>query len=108
MPVSRVSMLLSSCKMLSECKHKMRLIYVGKRQSDKVPKELEKKSKGFADAGTFLEIERADFGLLFKEMDCFIIHGGLGTTVEALRMKKPCCVTGPLLLDQRFWGGVCY
>lgn len=45
--------------------------------------------------------------MLFKELDLFIIHGGLGTTVEALRMKKPTCVTGPLLLDQRFWGSVC-
>merc|ERR1712087_798773 len=31
-----------------------------------------------------------------------------GTTVEALRLQKPCCVTGPLLLDQRFWGNVCF
>jgi len=38
----------------------------------------------------------------------FIVHGGLGTTVEALRMKKPTVVTGPLLMDQRFWGNVCY
>ncbi|CAE8679823.1 unnamed protein product [Polarella glacialis] len=40
-------------------------------------------------------------------MDCFIIHGGLGTTVEALRTHKPVAVTGLLLMDQRFWGGVC-
>lgn len=26
-----------------------------------------------------------DFGILFPWMDCFIVHGGLGTTVEALR-----------------------
>merc|ERR1712046_309379 len=45
---------------------------------------------------------------LFKHIDCFIVHGGLGTTVEALRMRKPCVVTGPLLLDQRFWGTVCF
>eukprot|EP00965_Chrysotila_dentata_P043387 1442662-Pleurochrysis_carterae.AAC.1 len=32
--------------------------------------------------------------------------GGLGTTVKALRMHKPIVVTGPLLLDQRFWGNV--
>jgi hypothetical protein len=40
-------------------------------------------------------------------MDAFIVHGGLGTTVEALRMKQPVAVTGVLLMDQRFWGGVC-
>lgn len=36
------------------------------------------------------------------------VHGGLGTTSEALRAGRPICVTGPLLLDQRFWGAVCY
>ena len=50
----------------------------------------------------------ADFGVLFRQMDAFVVHGGLGTTVEALRMKKPVAVTGILLMDQRFWGGVCY
>ena len=103
-----------------------------------------------------------DFGVLFPFMDCFIVHGGLGTTAEALRTGafnapinvlflkvfqafiiypylsyacliwfhlisdfkpqflhmnnsrsrmiwldgpgKPTCVTGPLLMDQRFWG----
>jgi UDP:flavonoid glycosyltransferase YjiC (YdhE family) len=33
-------------------------------------------------------------------MDAFVVHGGLGTTVEALRMKKPVAVTGILLMDQ--------
>ena len=37
-----------------------------------------------------------------------MVHGGLGTTVEALRMRKPTAVTGILLMDQRFWGLVCY
>lgn len=32
---------------------------------------------------------------------------GQGTTVEALRMRKPVAVTGILLMDQRFWGLVC-
>ena len=41
-------------------------------------------------------------------MDAYIVHGGLGTTVEALRMKKPVAVTGILLMDQRFWGSVCH
>ena len=44
-------------------------------------------------AGKLLEAERADFGVLFREMDAFVVHGGLGTTVEALRMRKPTVVT---------------
>merc|ERR1712087_602071 len=40
--------------------------------------------------------------------DAFIVHGGLGTIVEALRMRKPTVVTGILLMDQRFWGQVCF
>ena len=36
-------------------------------------------------------------------MDCNIIHGGLGTTAEAMRAGKPIIVTGILLMDQRFW-----
>ena len=33
-----------------------------------------------------------------------MIHGGLGTTAEAIKAGKPCIVTGVLLMDQRFWG----
>ena len=47
-------------------------------------------------AGKLLEAERADFGVLFREMDAFVVHGGLGTTVEALRMRKPTVVTPTL------------
>lgn len=108
MPVARKAMLTCSAKMLEECNFNLRLIYVGKRGDDRVPQDLERRAKGLADTSRFLELDRADFGILFKEMDCFIVHGGLGTTVEALRLKKPCCVTGPLLLDQRFWGSVCH
>ena len=36
-----------------------------------------------------------------------MIHGGLGTTVDALRVHKPIAVSGVLLMDQRFWGQVC-
>jgi hypothetical protein len=32
---------------------------------------------------------KVDFGILFPLMDCFIVHGGLGTTVEALRTGEP-------------------
>jgi len=37
-------------------------------------------------------------------MDCLIVHGGLGTIAEAMRVGVPIIVTGVLLLDQRFWG----
>jgi len=107
MPVARAVMLKGAVKMVEECKFKMRLIYVGTRQKDQVPEDLEAKATALAKEKKLLEIEKADFGVLFKQIDCFIVHGGLGTTVEALRMKKPCVVTGPLLLDQRFWGSVC-
>lgn len=39
-----------------------------------------------------------------EEMDCIIVHGGLGTTAEAMRAGVPVMITGVLLMDQRFWG----
>mmetsp|Transcript_69260 Transcript_69260/g.109382 ORF Transcript_69260/g.109382 Transcript_69260/m.109382 type:complete len:913 (-) Transcript_69260:109-2847(-) len=109
MHVTRKLILSCAVKMIEECRFGVRLIYVGKRnEHDHGPHNLESKARQFTNTSQFLELERADFGLLFKFIDCFIVHGGLGTTVEALRLRKPCCVTGPLLLDQRFWGNVCH
>eukprot|EP00811_Abedinium_folium_P007820 NODE_17216_length_955_cov_4.411836.p1 GENE.NODE_17216_length_955_cov_4.411836~~NODE_17216_length_955_cov_4.411836.p1 ORF type:complete len:227 (+),score=64.69 NODE_17216_length_955_cov_4.411836:72-752(+) len=108
MLVARRQVLSCSVAMVTECGHNLRLIYVGKKQYDYIPASLEKKANALKAEGRLLEVEKADFGTLFKEMDCFIVHGGLGTTVEALRLRKPCVVTGPLLLDQRFWGNVCF
>jgi len=108
MPVKRAAMLTCAVKMLEKCTHNLHLIYVGKRTKDRVAYKLNKHTERLKAKGMFLEAEAADFGLLFQEMDCFVVHGGLGTTVEALRLKKPCMVSGPLLLDQRFWGGVCF
>ncbi|CAE8612260.1 unnamed protein product [Polarella glacialis] len=107
MPVARKKMLQSAVKMLMESVLTVALIYVGKRFDDVIPADLAGKTESLKSDGRFLEVEGADFGALFKEMDCFIIHGGLGTTVEALRTHKPVAVTGLLLMDQRFWGGVC-
>lgn len=106
MPVSRAVMLKVATKMVEECAFDFRLIYVGPPRTDKVPDELAVLAAGLTREGRFLELARADFGVVFAHMDCFVVHGGLGTTVEALRRKKPCVVTGPLLLDQRFWGNV--
>lgn len=106
MPVARKKMLIPVVKML-EANEKLALIYVGKRYTDSISSDLEAKVQSFKEQGRLLESEKADFGVLFDEMDCFIVHGGLGTTVEALRRHKPVAVTGVLLMDQRFWGGVC-
>jgi len=108
MLVARRQMLSVSATMVGDCKFNLRLIYVGKRQSDYVPPLLEKRIEELKKENRFIEAEKTDFGVLFKQMDCFIVHGGLGTTVEALRLQKPCVVTGPLLLDQRFWGTLCF
>ena len=62
---------------------------------------------GLKAQGKLLEVNEADFGLLFAHIDAFVVHGGLGTTVEALRTGKPVAVSGCLLFDQRFWGRVC-
>lgn len=107
MAVSRRSILQCSTKMIEECRYNLHLIYVGQEIGD-CPEGLVAKAEALAVEGRFLSVRNADFGALFKEIDCFIVHGGLGTTVEALRMKKPCTVTGPLLLDQRFWGKLCH
>lgn len=108
MPVARKKMLQSVVKMLDESDFQFSLVYVGKKYDDSIPAALESQAEILTKDGRFLEVERADFGVLFQEMDAFIIHGGLGTTVEALRMHKPVAVTGLLLMDQRFWGHVCF
>jgi len=108
MPVGRAAALAAIVEMLSKSKHDFALIYVGKRQKDQVPGAVSAAASSLEAQGKLLEAERADFGVLFRELDAFIVHGGLGTTVEALRMRKPVAVTGVLLMDQRFWGLVCY
>ncbi|CAE7680619.1 UGT80A2 [Symbiodinium sp. CCMP2592] len=106
MPVPRRTLLRIIVKMLSEANFPVAVIYVGR--IDEGPEDLENAARQFKETGRFFEARAVDFGLLFPEMDCFVVHGGLGTTVEALRTRKPCCVTGPLLMDQRFWGYVCH
>jgi len=106
MPVQRDKMLAAAIKMVTETKHPVSLVYVGTRY-DPVGAAQEQKIQELKDKGLFIELARAPFDILFREMDVFIIHGGLGTTVDALRMHKPVAVTGVLLMDQRFWGKVC-
>lgn len=97
----------AACEMLTHSQHDFAMLYVGKKQPDKLPVALEKTASELTERGKLLEVGAADFGVLFRQIDAFVVHGGLGTTVEALRMKKPVAVTGILLFDQRFWGFVC-
>eukprot|EP01065_Artemidia_motanka_P039368 TRINITY_DN4824_c4_g1_i1.p1 TRINITY_DN4824_c4_g1~~TRINITY_DN4824_c4_g1_i1.p1 ORF type:complete len:815 (+),score=196.20 TRINITY_DN4824_c4_g1_i1:60-2504(+) len=108
MPVRRATMLECAVKMVTECKHPLRLVYIGKRQQDKVGARLLSRAEELMKEDRFIELEAADFGVLFPLADAFVVHGGLGTTVEALRTGNPVAVTGPLIMDQRFWGSVCY
>lgn len=105
MPVPRRSMLRVAVRMLRESRHPISLIYVGKRQGGNSA-SLSADAAELSAAGKFIEVEAADFGVLFPQLDAFIVHGGLGTTVEALRTCKPVAVTGILLMDQRFWADV--
>ena len=98
MPIPRAKMLACALKMASEASVPLSLLYVGPPQPDKVPSAVLVKRDALVANGTLLEVARADFGLLFQRMDAFIVHGGLGTTVEAMRMKKPVAVTGILLV----------
>eukprot|EP00929_Paragymnodinium_shiwhaense_P045190 TRINITY_DN23119_c0_g1_i3.p1 TRINITY_DN23119_c0_g1~~TRINITY_DN23119_c0_g1_i3.p1 ORF type:complete len:1218 (+),score=272.76 TRINITY_DN23119_c0_g1_i3:82-3735(+) len=106
MIVRRSKVLRCAAKMVSECPFNARLIYVGKPKGE-APAEILPLVEQLQKEGRLLCVEKADFGELFRHIDCFVVHGGLGTTVEALRCGRPTCVTGPLLLDQRFWGSVC-
>ncbi|CAJ1387869.1 unnamed protein product [Effrenium voratum] len=106
MPVQRRTLLRIILKIIADCKFPVRVIYVGRIEQG--PDDLEEAAKKCKELQTFFEAKAVDFGLLFPEIDCFIVHGGLGTTVEALRTGKPTCVSGPLLMDQRFWGYACH
>ena len=66
---------------------------------------VEARCAALARDGRLLRVEAgADFGQLFPLMDAFVVHGGLGTTAEAMRCGKPVAVTGVLHQDQRLWG----
>ena len=106
MPVARDKALGVAVEMLAKSKHDFSLLYVGKRQTDTPSAATAAAAADFTAKGKLLEVERADFGLLFREMDAFVVHGGLGTTVEALRMRKPTVVTGGRAVVNRCSGTV--
>ena len=108
MPVARDKALGVAVEMLAKSKHDFSLLYVGKRQSDTPSAKTAAAAADFTAKGKLLEVERADFGLLFREMDAFVVHGGLGTTVEALRMRKPTVVTGGRAVANLQWHSAKY
>ena len=76
---------------------------MGNRPKESVSSSLEDRAARHKAKGLLLEGTVAPFGELLPLMDVNIIHGGLGTTAEAMRAGKPVIVTGILLMDQRFW-----
>ena len=107
MPVGRGAMLRVALKMIEESRHPLSVLYVGRLQPEVLSTALGAQLARCTLQGSFLEVAKGDFGVLFPQMDALIVHGGLGTTVEALRARKPVAVTGILMMDQLFWGQVC-
>eukprot|EP01126_Amoeba_proteus_P060900 TRINITY_DN8113_c0_g1_i7.p1 TRINITY_DN8113_c0_g1~~TRINITY_DN8113_c0_g1_i7.p1 ORF type:complete len:703 (-),score=134.12 TRINITY_DN8113_c0_g1_i7:172-2280(-) len=107
MPVPRAKILEIAVSIAEETESKPCVIaLVGRRPpgEPQLPGELEDKTEQLMREGQLLEAAGAPFGKLFPEMDCIIVHGGLGTTAEAMRTGVPVMITGVLLMDQRFWG----
>lgn len=92
--------------MVEKCKAQPRLICLsgGTFKTPIRSSAIKSNSAILKRAGRLYEASGAPFGLLFELVDTLIIHGGLGTTAEALRAGIPAMVTGVLLMDQRFWG----
>eukprot|EP00667_Euglena_gracilis_P005543 EG_transcript_5587 len=105
MPVPRSAILEMAIKLIEDCVQRPRVIaLVGGQANDPLRPDLEAQVKELRESKFLLEAAGAPFGALFPHMSCLIIHGGLGTTAEAIRSGHPIIVTGVLLMDQRFWG----
>ena len=108
MPVSRGDIIHSTLRIVTECETHPRVIALsGSKVKDKLPTHLQTQLNAQIEAGKILELEGAPFGLLFERLDALCVHGGLGTTAEAMRAGIPTTVVGVLLMDQRFWGMQC-
>jgi len=107
MPVPRDKILEIGIQLATETESKPCVIaLVGRRPPGEppLPPEIEEMTAKLKKEGSLLEAAGAPFGLLFPELDAIIVHGGLGTTAEAMRAGVPVMITGVLLMDQRFWG----
>eukprot|EP00668_Euglena_longa_P041584 GGOE01054745.1.p1 GENE.GGOE01054745.1~~GGOE01054745.1.p1 ORF type:complete len:641 (+),score=129.55 GGOE01054745.1:66-1988(+) len=105
MPVPRQEILEMAIKIIRECPQKPRVIaLVGVGQKVPLKTSFTDQVNRLKEEKLLLEAAGAPFDVLFPNVSCAIIHGGLGTTAEALRAGVPTIVTGVLLMDQRFWG----
>ena len=68
MQVPRAACLAAAVEMLTKIKHDFALLYVGKRQPDPVHAQLMTQVEELTAAGKLLEAERADFGVLFRQV----------------------------------------
>jgi len=106
MPIPRTTILDIAVKIVEQCAQMPRVIAMvgGDQAKEPLEDELDGKVRILKDSLKLLEANNAPFGALFPHMSLLIIHGGLGTTAEAIRSGLPVIVTGVLLFDQRFWG----
>eukprot|EP00300_Choanocystis_sp_HF-7_P011985 c17698_g1_i5.p1 GENE.c17698_g1_i5~~c17698_g1_i5.p1 ORF type:complete len:334 (+),score=98.80 c17698_g1_i5:153-1004(+) len=109
MPVPRLDIIRDAIQILDCSKHSPSIIaLIGNAKDSQANGTLmdrtEQSANDWKAKGRLFEDKGAPFGTLFQEIQCAIIHGGLGTTAEALRAGLPTIVTGTLLMDQRFWG----
>mmetsp|Transcript_27249 Transcript_27249/g.43380 ORF Transcript_27249/g.43380 Transcript_27249/m.43380 type:complete len:360 (-) Transcript_27249:278-1357(-) len=105
MPVSRSSIMDIAERVITQCKKKPRVIaMVSKAQSDALEPAQQDTVQALEDSGQLLVATEAPFSALFPLVSCLVVHGGLGTTADAMKTGHPIIVTGVLLMDQRFWG----
>eukprot|EP00906_Rhabdomonas_costata_P035107 RCo049347 len=89
MPVARAIILEAGCRMAELCMRQPRVIaLVGPRDqsSDSCSPELEHRVAELKAQHRLFEGKGAPFNELFPLMDALVVHGGLGTTSEALRI----------------------
>jgi len=120
MPVSREGLLKISLRLIRSCEKEVCILALGSAKSAAAPSPRRSSSRENADdletqaaeavaAGRLLLVPGgAPYEHLFPLMDAVVVHGGLGSTCEAMLAKVPCIVTGVLLMDQRFWGSRCH